>query len=88
MVSHFEVPSYAIFPFSLNYQRQFLYLSQSNNVILLQDPCRDGVKEAVKVCTDAGVKVLYYVFFIHSALFLSHAGIKCLDVRMHIHILE
>uniref|UniRef100_A0A0A0K7J1 Calcium-transporting ATPase n=1 Tax=Cucumis sativus TaxID=3659 RepID=A0A0A0K7J1_CUCSA len=26
-------------------------------IVGIKDPCRDGVKEAVKVCTDAGVKV-------------------------------
>ena len=26
----------------------------------MQDPCRPGVKDAVRVCTAAGVKVVYY----------------------------
>ena len=50
------------------------------NVIILQDPCRAGVKEAVKVCTDAGVKVVYYV------LFLSHRS-RFLLRATHVHLL-
>lgn len=37
-----------------------LYYPSFNYINLnVQDPCRPGVKDAVRICTEAGVKVIY-----------------------------